>query len=159
MKRILCLMAVLLLVAASAYAATKTVNLPDQHITVRVYGSAAVERTPTTIIRSFISDRKIAYSSDGGIVSGDIAGTNGCRQRGTHRLEGCQRTAGSSGFVKNTSNGTLHGIAKLPQLHKAAADAQVQAHTDDAGHGRNTPDKAIQKVIYFCNEIGHKSSN
>ena len=65
----------LVLCMASALAEPTTVNLPDQNITVRVYGNAAVERRPNTVVRSFISDRTVAWTAAGGVVSGDIAGT------------------------------------------------------------------------------------
>ena len=98
-----------------------------------------------------------AADGNGTCHAGNVAGANGCGQSGTHRLERSQGTAGGSGFVKNTANGTLHGIAKLPQLQEAAADTQVQTHADDAGHGGNTPDKAIQKVIDLCDDFDHNS--
>ena len=65
----------LLLCMAFASAETTTVNLPDQNITVRGYDSAVVQRRPNTVVRSFISDRTVAWTNHAGIVSGDTPGT------------------------------------------------------------------------------------
>jgi len=76
MRRLLiALLAVMLLLGGmAALAESKTVYLPDQSVTVRVYGTATVERTPNTVVRSFISDRTVAWTSFTGVVSGDIPG-------------------------------------------------------------------------------------
>lgn len=68
------LAALLLLGGMTALAESKTVYLPDQSVTVRVYGTATVERTPNTVVRSFISDRTVAWTNFSGVVSGDIPG-------------------------------------------------------------------------------------
>lgn len=76
-KQLIALSLVLMLVlfCLPAHAETQVVNLPDQSVTVRVYGSATVERTPDTVIRSFTSDRNVAWTYPSGAVSGDKSGT------------------------------------------------------------------------------------
>ncbi len=69
------LLMLLALFCLPALAETQVVTLPDQSVTLRVYGSTAVERTPGTVIRSFTSDRVVAYTSPAGIVSGDRSGS------------------------------------------------------------------------------------
>lgn len=79
MKKLLTAIVLILLLSLPLFSAvadaTQTVYLPDQEITVRVYGNAGVQRTPNTIIRSFTSDQNVAWAYASGIISGDKTGT------------------------------------------------------------------------------------
>ena len=65
-----------LLTSCIAMAESKTVYLPDQSVTVRVYGTVVVERTPNTVVYSITSpsDHDIVWLYTGGQISGDRPG-------------------------------------------------------------------------------------
>ena len=75
-KLIWMLTLVLLLMGCGALAESETVYLPDQSITVRVYGEAAVERTPNTVVYSMTSpdNHDMIWLASGGVISGDRTG-------------------------------------------------------------------------------------
>ena len=64
-----------LLMICTAFAEAKTVYLPDQSITVRVYGSVVVERTPNTVVYSMTSTNPdLTRGAAGGRISSDRTG-------------------------------------------------------------------------------------
>lgn len=75
-KLIWTLTLVFLLTRCAALAESKTVYLPDQSITVRVYGNAVVERTPNTVVYSMTSpdNHDMIWLASGGVISGDRTG-------------------------------------------------------------------------------------
>lgn len=70
------LIMIFLLTGCAAMAESKTVYLPDQSVTVRVYGTAVVERTPNTVVYSITSpsDHDVVWLYTGGQISGDRPG-------------------------------------------------------------------------------------
>lgn len=66
---------VFLLTICTALAKARTVYLPDQSITVRVYGSVVVERTPNTVVYSMTSTNPdLTQGAAGGRISSDRTG-------------------------------------------------------------------------------------
>jgi hypothetical protein len=49
--------------------------------------------------------------------------------------------------MEHAANCILQGIAKFADLQETGADSQIQADTEDAGHCRNTSDKAVQSIV------------
>lgn len=74
-KLIWMLTLIFLLTGCAALAESKTVYLPDQSITIRVYGSAVVERTPNTVVYSMTSTNPdVTQGAAGGKISSDRTG-------------------------------------------------------------------------------------
>jgi len=74
-KLIWMLTLIFLLTGCAAPAESKTVYLPDQSITIRVYGSAVVERTPNTVVYSMTSTNPdVTQGAAGGKISSDRTG-------------------------------------------------------------------------------------
>ena len=96
-----------------------------------------------------------AADGDGTCHTGDVAGTNGSCQSGTDRLERGQRTSSSFFLPEHAADGIFHGITEFTDLQETGTDCQIQTHTDDTGHGGNTPDKVIEDFIQGSDAFNH----
>lgn len=74
-KLIWTLTLIFLLTRCAVLAESKTVELPDQSITIRVYGSSVVKRTPNTVVYSMTSTNPdVTRGAAGGKISSDRTG-------------------------------------------------------------------------------------
>ena len=94
-----------------------------------------------------------AADGNGARHAGDVAGTDSGRQSGTDRLERCQGTVSSFLLLEHTAHGILQSVAKFTDLQETGTHCQIQANTDDTGHCRNAPDKAVQGIVDICNNF------
>ena len=51
------------------------------------------------------------------------------------------------------------GVGEFTDLDKAAFEAQVQAHADDAHHGGQAPDKSVENSVDLGNRFQKNSSS
>ena len=86
-------------------------------------------------------------NGDGTCHTGDVAGAHGARQCGAHRLKGGHGAIGSVLFAEHAPDGGFDGVGEFADLQKARAHAEQQSHTDDAHHGGDAPDKAVDRLI------------
>ena len=101
-------------------------------------------------------DRARTADGDGACYAGDISGAHGRRKRGTDRLEGRDGSLGCLFFMEERSEGHLESISEFLELNEARAEAEQQSHTDDADHGRNTPDKSVDSAVDLFDCFQHK---
>ena len=87
--------------------------------------------------------------------TGNVAGTHGGRQRGTHRLEGGHCTIGSIPLAEHAANRGFDGIGEFADLDKAGAHTEQQPHADDAHHGGNAPDKVVDCLVDSRDRLQH----
>ena len=90
-----------------------------------------------------------AADSDSAGNTGDVTGTNGSRQSGTHGLKGGNRTSLglALGLLQGLAQGVLHNIAQLGKLREFAQNAQQHARAQNQHHGRDTPDDVVDGTL------------
>ena len=85
----------------------------------------------------------------------NVAGAYGARQCGAHRLKRRHGTIGSILFAEHASDGSFDGVGEFADLQKAGPHTEQQTHADDAHHGRDPPDKAVDRLIDGRNGFDH----
>ena len=94
-----------------------------------------------------------AADGDSASHAGDVARANRCGQRGANRLEGSQRAFSGFFLFEQPTQRVFHGVAELAKGQEAGADRQIQANAKDADHGGNAPDKVVQNLVDFRDDI------
>ena len=97
-----------------------------------------------------------AADGDSARDTGDVTGTDGCCQSGTHGLEGRDSAFLLFGLLECLTQGILHNVDEVGELGEAAANRQVNTCTQDQNHHRNAPDDAIDLTVQISDEL-HKN--
>ena len=85
-----------------------------------------------------------AADGDSARHTGNITGTDRCRQCGADRLErGHGAVAGLGGAVEYLTDGIFPYGAEFGELQKAGADAEVQPHPEDEHRSGQAPYDAV----------------
>ena len=87
--------------------------------------------------------------------AGDIARADRSSQRRTDRLEGRHGALLRLFFIKDLSQRLPDRIDKAPDLDKTRTDTQVEADADDADHGGDSPDKAVDFAVNAADKFKH----
>ena len=88
-----------------------------------------------------------AADGDGAGHACDVARADGGGQSGADSLEGGQSAVRGLFLSEHAADGGADGVAEFAHLDKAGTDAQIQADTDNAGHGGNAPDEIVQDLV------------
>ena len=88
--------------------------------------------------------------------AGDVTGTDGCCQSGTHGLEGRNGAFLLFGLFECLTQGILHNVDEVGELGEAAAYRQVDTDTQDQDHHGKTPDDAIDLTVQISDKL-HKN--
>ena len=90
-----------------------------------------------------------AADGNGAGYARNVARAHSGGKGGAHRLERGDGTVAGLFLLEHPADGAAQGIGELADLQKARAEAQVQSHADDAHHGGNAPDKAVENAVEF----------
>ena len=92
---------------------------------------------------------------DGTRHARDVAGAHRRRQCGADGLERGHGAVRGILFAEHPANGGADGVGEFADLQKAGPHTEQQTHADDAHHGRDPPDKAVDRLIDGRNGFDH----
>ena len=65
----------------------------------------------------------------------------------------------AASFLEEGAQSCLKGISELSELDKACPETEKQSDADDADHGGDTPDKAVDCAVDLFDCFQHKNDS
>ena len=90
-----------------------------------------------------------AANGDSPRYTGYIAGTDSCRQSGTHRLKRRDSALACLALFKKAADCGLDSSGELAELDEPGSDTEENTNADNTYHGGNAPNEIVYGAIYF----------
>ena len=92
-------------------------------------------------------DRSGTADGDGAGDAGNITRAYSSSQSGAQRLERRRGAISRFCFVQRSANGVFQSIAEFSQLDEMRPKTQHEAHSQNADHRRDTPNKVVDVSV------------